>query len=197
MNTKAPPNLFARGRRFLSCSGFTFFEILATQINLFDHLLTRWRKPVFLQEIRLLDISPSDKVLHLGCGALPTASVLITKEKNVSVTGIDNNRIAVKLAQSYINKKHLTNKIIIEYGDGVTYPIHDFDVIFIAINVWPIDRILTHLAETMKPTTRILCKGSHNDISTLLEKKEFQARFSIRSLLQHPKSQSFLLTKKN
>ncbi len=191
-----PSSLFIRGRRFFSCSGFTLFEIAAARISLFDRLLTKWRKTVFLQEIQLLDISPSDRVLHLGCGALPTASVFIVQEKNAAVTGIDNNRIAVHLAQSYIKKKQLSNKIEIEYGDGATYPIHDFDKIFIAINVWPINRVLLHLAETMKPTARILCKGSHHDIFTLLEKEEFRTRFSIVTHLQHQKSESFLLMKK-
>jgi precorrin-6B methylase 2 len=196
MNTKVSSSFFIRWRRFLSCSGFTLLEILAARISFFDNHLTRWRKSVFLQEIQLLDISPGDKVLHLGCGALPSASVFIAQGKDVSVTGVDNNRIAMRLAQSYIKRKHLSDRITIEYGDGLTYPIHDFDAIFIAINVWPIDRVLMHLAETMKPTARILCKGSHHDVAALLKKKEFQTRYTIVSQLQHLKSESFLLTKK-
>ena len=165
-------------------------------MNLFDTLLTKWRKPVFSREIHMLNITPMEKVLHLGCGALPSATIFIAKDKNAHVVGIDNNTIAVKLAKSYIKKKDLTNLVTIEYGDGVNYPVHTFDVIYIAINVWPIDSVLLHLAQTMKPTARILCKGSHNDIAALLKKKEFQSLFSVKSLLEHPKTQSFLLTKK-
>jgi precorrin-6B methylase 2 len=183
-------------RRIISCYGFTFFEILAARLNSFDRLLTQWRKPVFFQEIQTLDISPQDHVLHLGCGAFPSASVFIAQEKHAQVVGIDNNRIAVRLAQSYIKKKHLSDSITIEYGDGTTYPIGSFDVIFIAINVWPIDRVLTHIADSMKPSARILCKGSHHDVAALFEKKEFQSRFTVVSRLQHPKTESFLLRKK-
>jgi precorrin-6B methylase 2 len=189
-------DFFARWRRFLSCYSFTLFEILATRINLFDQCLSRWRKPVLLQEIRLLDISSEDSVLHLGCGALPSASLFIAQKRNVHVTGIDNNMIAVRLGQSYIKKKHLSTQIAIEYGDGTTYPVQDFDVIFIAINVWPIDHVLFHLTETMKPTARILCKGLHNDVSTLLKKKEFQTRYTVISRLQHGKTESLLLNRK-
>jgi len=186
----------ANSRRLLSCYIFTLLEILASQMNLFDTLLTKWRKPVFSREIHMLNITPTEKVLHLGCGSLPSATIFIAKDKNAHVVGIDNNAIAVKLAQSYIKKKDLTNLVTIEYGDGVNYPVHTFDIIYIAINVWPIDSVLLHLAQTMKPTTRILCKGTHNDIAALLKKKEFQSLFSVNSTLVHPKTQSFLLTKK-
>jgi precorrin-6B methylase 2 len=171
-------------------------ELLASRINFFDQILTRWRAPVFLQEIKLLNISSEDNVLHVGCGALPSASVFIAQKKNVPVTGIDNNIIAVRLARTYIQKKHLSHQVTIQFGDGLTYPIQNFDVIFIAINVWPIDSVLTHLAETMKPTARILCKGSHHDVATLLAKKDFQTRFSVITHLQHQKTESFLLTRK-
>lgn len=186
----------ANSRRLLSCYIFTLFEILAAQMNLFDSLLTKWRKPVFSREIHMLNITPTEKVLHLGCGALPSAAIFIAKDTNAHVVGIDNNTIAVKLAQLYIKKNDLTNLVTIEYGDGVNYPVQDFDVIYIAINVWPIESVLLHLAQTMKSTARILCKGSHDDITDLLKKKEFQSLFMVKSLLEHPKTQSFLLTKK-
>ena len=182
-------------RRFLSSLLFTLLEIFATQMNLFDSLLTKWRKPVLSHEIQMLNIIPSEKVLHLGCGAFPSATISIAKEKKTHVVGIDNNYIAMKLARSYIKKKHLSDVVTIEYGDGSNYPVQDFDIIYIAINVWPIDKVLFHLAQTMKPTARILCKGSHQDIITILKKKEFQSQFSVVSTLKDPKSQSFLLIK--
>lgn len=182
-------------KRFLSSLLFTLLEIFATQMNLFDSLLTKWRKPMLIREIQLLNIIPSEKVLHIGCGAFPSATISIAKEKKTKVVGIDNNYIAIKLAQSYIKKKNLFDLVTIEYGDGTNYPIQDFDIIYIAINVWPIDKVLFHLAQTMKPTTRILCKGSYQDVNSLLKKKEFQSLFSVSSTLEYPRIQSFLLTK--
>lgn len=165
-------------------------------MNLFDSLLTKWRKPVLIREIQLLNIIPSEKVLHLGCGAFPSATIFIAKEKKTKVVGIDNNYIAKKLAKSCIKKKNLLDLVTIEYGDGTNFAVQDFDVIYIAINVWPIDKVLFHLAQTMKPTARILCKGSYQDINSLLKKKEFQSLFSVSSTLDYPRIQSFLLTKK-
>lgn len=188
---ESPANL----RRFLSSTLFTVLEIFAVKMNLFESLLTKWRTPVLLREIQMLNINPSEKVLHLGCGAFPSATILIVKGKNNHVVGIDNNYIAVKLARSYIKKKKLSDLVTIEYGDGTNYPVQDFDIIYIAINVWPIDKVLLHLAQTMKPKARILCKGSYQDINALLKKKEFQSQFSVFSTLEYPKIQSFLLIK--
>jgi precorrin-6B methylase 2 len=163
---------------------------------MFERLLTRWRTPVFSQEIALLQITAEEKVLHIGCGAFPSASLFIAQGRHAQIVGIDNNSIAVKLAQSYIRRKQLTSLITIEEGNGVSYPLAGFDVIFIAINVWPIDAVLSHCAHTMKPTARILVKGSHDDITTLLEKDEFRMVFSITATLKHTTSESFLLRKK-
>ncbi len=189
-------DLIANARRFFSCTLFTLLEILAVWIPLFDSLLTKWRNPIMTSEIEMLRINPSEKILHLGCGAFPSAAIAIATEKKTHVVGIDNNSIAVKLARICIKKKGLSSLITIEYGDGTRYSISDFDVIYIAINVWPIDQVLLHLAQTMKPTARILCKGSHHDIIDLLKQKEFDTRFSIESTLEYPKMQSFLLTRK-
>ncbi len=183
-------------RRFWSSSLFTLLEMLAVKMNLFDALLTKWRKPVLSLEVQMLNIIPSEKVLHLGCGAFPSATILIAQQKEAHVVGIDNNHIAVRLARSCIQRKALSNRVTIEHGDAMYYRVLDFDVIYIAINVWPIDKVLKHLAQTMKPTARILCKGSHHDIATLLQSKEFQCLFSTCSTLDYPKIQSFILKKK-
>jgi len=182
-------------RRFLSSVFFTVLEIFATKMNIFDSLLTKWREPILSREIQTLNIIPSEKVLHLGCGAFPSASIFIAKKKKTHVVGIDNNYLAMILARSYIKKKHLSDVVTIEYGDGTNYPVQDFDIIYIAINVWPIDKVLLHLAQTMKPNARILCKGSYQDINALLKKKEFKSQFSVFSTLEYPKIQSFLLIK--
>jgi precorrin-6B methylase 2 len=186
----------ANGRRFLSCSIFTLLEILAVRIPLFDSLLTRWRDTIITSEIQLLQIESSDRVLHLGCGAFPSAAIAIATKKKTHVVGIDNNSIAVKLARRCIKKKGLSCLVTIEHGDGVSYKVSDFDVIYVAINVWPIDRVLLHLAQTMKPTAQILCKGTHRDVISVLKQKEIDSLLLIRQTLDYPKMQSFLLLRK-
>jgi precorrin-6B methylase 2 len=194
--TIGTPSIVMQWRRIVSCYVFTLLEIFASQFTVFDQMITRWRTPVFSQEIALLRIAPSEKVLHIGCGAFPTASLFIARDHHTEVVGIDNNSIAVSLAQSYVKRRHLSSKIKILFGDGTRYPLADFDVIFIAINVWPIDAVMAHCAEAMKPTARILCKGTNDDINRLFEQDKFRSGFTIAQTLNHQKTQSFVLVKK-
>lgn len=183
-------------KRTISCYRYSFLELLALRINFFNKLLIGWRKPVYLKEIKMANISEKDKVLHIGSGILPYASILIAEETNARVVGIDNNKQALKLAQRFVDKKGFSDRITIEYGDGARYPMQDFDVIFIAINVWPIDTILEHIASQMKQNARILCKSINNDVIEILEKGKLSNVLSVKSKQENPKTQSFLLTKK-
>jgi len=72
----------------------------------------------------MLNITRTEKVLHIGYGALPFVTIFM------------------KLAQLYAKNKYLPNPVTIEYGDSVIYPVHIFDVMCIAINTWSIDCVL-------------------------------------------------------
>ena len=65
-------------------------------------------------------------------------------------------------------------------------------MIFIAINVWPIDLVIKNILNNMKPDGRILCKSLNNDIINVIEDE----KLDIVSKLENPKTQSFLLIKK-
>ncbi len=180
-------------RRVISCYTYTLLEILATRSSYFERLLMTWRRPVFSKEIAALHPIPGEKILHLGCGSLPTASLLIAQTAPVHVVGIDNNKIAVRIAQGFIKRKNLTETITIQYGDGGYFPVNDFDAIFIAINVWPLDRVLRHLATTMKLSARILCRSNHDDVEAMLKTDEFSSVFAIDSILKYPNAKSAIL----
>jgi SAM-dependent methyltransferase len=155
-----------------------------------------WRKPVFLKEIKLANVTKNDKVLLIGCGIFPSESMLIANQTKAKVVCIDNSIKAVNNAKKIVEKKGLSNLVKIEYADGIDYPIGDFDVIFIAINVWPIDLVFRNLLKNSKIHTRILCKSLKNDILDVFENKGFLDSFQIESKLENPKTQSFLLIKK-
>ncbi len=166
------------------------------KIDFFYRMLTRWRKPVFLKEIEMIKISPGNKVLFIGCGILPTGAMIISEETKANVVTIDNNNLVIKIAKSYIEKKGLTDKIKIEYADGVDYSVEKFDFIFIAANVWPIESILKNLNKNMKSDAKLICKGLKNDILDLFEKSELKDMYSIEKMAKNPKTYSYLLTKK-
>lgn len=183
-------------RRKISCFEFSFLELLATRIGFFYRLLMSWRKPVFLKEIKMADVTSKDKVFFIGCGILPSEAILIAEETKAEVVTIDNSYNVYRFAKSYVQKKGFSDKIRVEYGDGVDYPVEKFGVIFVAISVWPIDSVLKHLSQNVKKGTRIMCKGMKNDILDTLSDTGLYDMFSVKSVLENPKTQSFLLTKK-
>ena len=48
----------------------------------------------------------------------------------------------------------------------------------------------------MKKGTRVLCKSIYYDVSTALENTELDCSFSIDSMTENPKTQTYLLGKK-
>jgi ribosomal protein L11 methylase PrmA len=183
-------------KRTISCLKFIFLELLAVKLNYFYQLLMKWRKKVCLSDIKMAGVTSKDKVLHIGCGIIPMVSLVIAQEKKSHIIGIDNNKIAVKFARKIVEKHDLSDFIQIEYGDGKKYPCKSFNVIFIAINVFPIDAVLHYLSNQTKKNTRIIYKGYNYDINHLLKKDNLKDKLSIKKMKQHPHTQSFLLVKK-
>jgi D-arabinose 1-dehydrogenase-like Zn-dependent alcohol dehydrogenase len=191
-------------KRKIYCYIFTYLEFLAIKFDFFNKLFMKCRKPAVLNEIKKAKISSTDKVLLIGCGIFPSTSLVITEETNVKLTCIDNNIKAVKLAQLYIAKKNIDDKIDIKFGDGINYQVQDFDIIFITINVWPINQILNHLTKSMKTGSKLICRGIKNDILKIFYKEKMQNIFTLVSssedpmfsFSKYPTTQSFLLNKK-
>ena len=51
-------------RRKISCYEYSFLEFLALKIIFFYKLLMKWRKPVFLKEIKMAKITSEAKVFE-------------------------------------------------------------------------------------------------------------------------------------
>jgi protein-L-isoaspartate O-methyltransferase len=183
-------------RRKLLFYEFILLEFLAIKINIFSKLLQKWRTPIFLRDIQMAKITECDKVFFIGCGMLPSAPILIAEETNATVVTIDNNKRAYMYGKEYIKRMNLSDKILVKYGDGITYPIHDFDVIFIAINVWPLQDVLQNLSENLKSGARVICKGLKNDVTITLKSDNLSDDFSVEDVIDNPKTQSFLFIKK-
>jgi len=188
---------FTNWRRKISCYKYSFLELLALKTNLFYKILMDMRKPVFEKEIKIAKVTEKDKVLFIGGGIFPSESILMAELTNAKIVTIDNSKTACKHAKAYIQKKKLSENVIVEYGDGVNYPVKDFDVIFIAISVWPIDNVFQNLSKNVKVNTRVLCKTYRSDIVSVFKNKNFAKDFYLKEKLENPKTQSFLFVKKS
>lgn len=185
-------------RRFV-CFGFLLFELLCLWSEFVYNSLTNYQKKIILEEIKIANLSSNDKVLFIGCGLIPLTPITIVEEVKSNVVTIDNINWIVKYARSYISKRGLSSQIRVDYGNGLTYPIHNFDVIFIATNVWPIKPILKHLSHNMKDSAKIVCRDVKNDIENILKHEGLEHKYSIEAVFEHPAGpeyKSLVLTKK-
>jgi 2-polyprenyl-3-methyl-5-hydroxy-6-metoxy-1,4-benzoquinol methylase len=183
-------------KRKLLCFLYYYLEVFSVKSRFVHRWYTKWIGNIFVDEFQLAEVTEQDQVLHIGCGSLPTMSILAATEAHVKVVAIDNDRKAIQRAKQYIASQHLSDRIMVEYGDGTAYPVHPFDVIFIATNVTPIDSMLQNLRVNAKPEARIICRDLGHGVIHLLQTREFSPYFSIHTVLTHQKSSSLLITKK-
>jgi len=188
-------------RRKAYCILFTFLELLVIKINILYELFMKCRKPAILNEIKRAEINSKQQILIIGCGIFPSTSIVIVDKIKTKITCIDNNPKAVKLARAYVKKMNLEKKIQIEIGEGISYPINNYDVIFVAINVFPINLVINHLAKNMKPKSKLICRGLKNDILNI-ENIDYHFNLDSKSedpmltFSRFPTTQSFLFIKK-
>ena len=113
----------------------------------------------YQKECETCGLSSNSKVLHIGCGAYPlTEMMLITHARVRTVVGIDRNPITVRRAREVIRRRKLEGKITIEHGDGINFPVEDFDVIIASSCSLPKKEILQHLFSTAKPKCRVIVR---------------------------------------
>ena len=183
-------------RRILSCYLYQSLELLAVKNYFFNRVLTQIRRIYYVKAVKIVDVKSTDKVLFIGSGILPSQCIIIAEETGANVLGIDNSKKAVDLSIKYIDKIGLSDKVYIKHGDGAKIPAKDFDAVFIAINVWPINNILNNLAKNLKKDARILYKSYNDDISQILENENLNNVFEVKDKIVNPLSQSNLLIKK-
>ena len=180
-------------RKFL-CYKYLLEEFLAKYIKYFDNHLRNYRKKTVTDELKNLNISPDDKVLFIGCGILPSTPIMLAENTDVKeIITIDNS-------ETYVNKKGLSDRIKIKHADGVTYSVENYDVIFIAGNVWPIKSVLKNLSINMKENANLICRNIRKDIDYIFKEEGLNDYFSIKSSSKHPHGPEFnslFLVKKN
>jgi hypothetical protein len=184
-----------RMRRIL-CRFFTLRERLALFSPLFFRLYQVWLGDLFEREIRLAQIMKDDRVLHIGCGPLPLLSYLVVERTRTCVHAIDQDAEAVLKAREYIRTRGLSDYITVIHAEATTYPLHEYTVIFLAINVTPIDGILRRLATDAQSGARIVCRDCGTSLERILSRKEFSRWFLIRSVPTQGVLHSFLLEKR-
>jgi len=145
----------------------------------------------YKKEYKTFDILKHNKVLHIGCGAYPLTEIIFSNLSGKKVVGIDKNKKAVMSAREIIRKKNLDNKVTINYGNGINYPVDGFNVIIISSCSMPKEKILENIFKQARKNCIIIVRetnsalnyilnyiNQHNDV-TIVKKLHFKTIFLI------------------
>ncbi|MHA1193000.1 MAG: class I SAM-dependent methyltransferase [Promethearchaeota archaeon] len=170
------------------------FEIFSNYIPFLAKLYIKFHAPSVKKEIKMLNLSSSDRILHIGCGAIPYTSIGISREIDAEIVGIDCNPRVVDIATDYLKRYNLSNMVKIEIGDGKTYSISGFDVIILSYGIDGQDLVLRHAIDSMKKGARIILRRFTTERDNYIDSivKEFSV-CSIKLLLTQ---ESILIVKK-
>jgi protein-L-isoaspartate O-methyltransferase len=170
------------------------YEVFSHYLPFFAEAYVKFHEPSVKKEIVMLQLSSSDKVLHIGCGAIPYTSIVIAREIGAQVTGIDHKLRVVMLSMHCIKQRKLLDLVAIKKEEGKTCDVSGFDVIIISYGIANQDVVLQHVLDSSKAGSRILLRRStaknHTALDALVKELSID---SIRVLLTQ---ESILIVKK-
>ncbi|PIS13552.1 MAG: hypothetical protein COT67_01170 [Candidatus Tagabacteria bacterium CG09_land_8_20_14_0_10_41_14] len=136
------------------------YEKIASKITLLEKIYIKLCSKMIKNEILGTEITPADKILHIGCGSIPYTALLITNATKTPVTAIDNDPDAIRNAKILIKKTGKNYPLVtLQCADGNDIAVSDFDVIFVSNSVKPKKIILERIISSMKEGARLVYRN--------------------------------------
>jgi 2-polyprenyl-3-methyl-5-hydroxy-6-metoxy-1,4-benzoquinol methylase len=154
---------------------FAIAEKIVIKMEKLLPLYVKYYEDIVDKEIAMANISSSDKVLHMGCGSVPSTSILIAEKTVANVVGIDRNSRSVEEARSCVYLVRSDDRIQIKHAEVLNFPVENFDVIIASQGIEPQDKILNYISQSMKNDARVIfrtissVKGEITQHNILLE----------------------------
>ena len=134
---------------------YNIYEKIFTNISFFSFLYMKIHEPSVKKEIQMANVKPTDRVLQIGCGAIPYSLRIFSQETHAQVTGIDNQPRSIEKAKKFIGDN---KDIHLEQAAGETYDVSAFDVILISYGVGDIEAVLKNTFHHLKTSGRIILR---------------------------------------
>ena len=169
------PGLYARGASRWSVPRlFARMESWAVHIPLLADLYSLPYRRVVAREIQLAGIGPDDRVLNIGCGAVPFTAIHLARMAGCRVTALDIDPAAVRKASLLIRRAGLSDQVTILEGDGASDIRQGFDVAVVALQVRPKAGVLMELGRRGGRGSRAVfrepsewCRGQYDCLGSL------------------------------
>ena len=186
-------------KKFIDFS-YIFFEMVGCHFDVLFSVYSKLYEDLVEKEIEVAGLSDEDKVLFIGCGSMPVTAVLLSEKTGCAVVAVDWDSKAVKNAAKYLKSSRLEDHVKLVYADGATYPVDDFDLVFLSYGVVNKELVLKNVAEKMRGNTKLMFRTSteSKELIDIVRKnlsKYFEVKNSVRSN-RIPQEVSYLLIKK-
>lgn len=135
------------------------------------HAYINFFEKITLEEFEMANIKSNDRILHIGCGALPNTLISLARNIKANYVGIDRNKQAVEIAKKVVKQYNLNIKI--EEGDALSYPINNFDLIIISFGVEPKEKVFERIRKEMKENARIIYRKQWDFMDRIYGRKNF------------------------
>ncbi len=153
-NQKKPPKILGSFALYLIKKSTNFLWIIIDTLSYrskkIADIYNQFICKEYYSEYEKLGILKQNKILHIGCGPYPLTEISLAQQFGAHVVGIDKNPKTIRMAKDIIKEKSLESLITIEHGNGIDYPMNDFDMIVISSCAFPKPEILENIIHNAK-----------------------------------------------
>ena len=142
-------------------------EKLACKSKLIYKITMKYYKNMVKKEVKLANINSGDNVLVVGGGACPHSGIIIHELTGANITVIDNEYKCVVCSRDLVKSLGYEKQIKILLEDGRTVDSSKYDVIHIALQIFPKIEVLNWFMKKTNRGTRILTRLPKKNVENL------------------------------
>jgi len=149
---------------------FTYkIEHCAVKARLVYKVACSYYRDVIEKESILASITEKDHILCIGGGICPFSAILFHQITGAKVTVIDNNEICIPKAKQVIEHLGLNHKVNALYQNGGSTDIlfANYSVVHIAMQVSPMEQVLSAVERQMMPGTKLLVRRPKKQLGNI------------------------------
>lgn len=133
-------------------------EKLAARSTIIYRAMSLYYKELVKDEVSLANINSMDNVLCIGGGPCPFSGILLHEYTGAHVTIIDNDYSCVSIAKDLIQKLGYSDYITVLHMEGGDISPEDYNVIHMAVQINPIEKVFTLLKQGCSLGSKILVR---------------------------------------
>jgi len=147
----------------------SWLEKVCSRSRCLTELLGRPYLRAVRNEVRLARIAKSDRVLSVGCGAVPFTAIHVARLTGALVVALDHDPQAVELARRCVARLGLDKLVTVEHCDGSEWGGEGFDVAIVALQACRKNAVLSCLCAEDHGPRRVIVREPGRAFRTLYD----------------------------